>query len=48
MENGIIREKEYYRKKITEKVNKMENPLILKIIYGFVKSGYREEKAGRT
>lgn len=35
-----------YREKIVELVEKIENPAILKFIYGFVKSGYKEEKAG--
>lgn len=35
-----------YREKIVELVEKIENPVILKFIYGFVKSGYKEEKAG--
>lgn len=37
----------WYREKIVEMVEQMENPLILKLIYGFTKSGYKEEKAGR-
>ena len=40
-------DKEQYREKIIEMVGKIENPLILKLIYGFIKSGYKEEKAGR-
>lgn len=39
-------EKEIYRKKIVEIVGKIESSEILKLIYGFVKSGYNEEKAG--
>lgn len=42
-----MKEKEYYRGKIIEMVQKINNALILKLIYGFVKSGYDEEKAGR-
>lgn len=42
-----MREKEAYREKIIEMVRKIDNVLILKLIYGFVKSGYNEEKAGR-
>lgn len=38
---------EWYREKIVEMANKIENPLILKLIYGFVKSGFEEERAGR-
>ncbi len=40
-------DKEEYRKKIIEMVERIENPLILKLIHGFVKSGYKEEKARR-
>lgn len=36
-----------YKEQIIEMVNKIDNILILKLIYGFVKSGYKEEKAGR-
>ena len=39
-------EKEDYRKMIIEMVNKIENLRILKMIWGFVRSGYKEEKAG--
>lgn len=41
------KEKEFYREQIIEMVKEMENKKILKLIYGFVKSGYGEEKAGR-
>lgn len=44
MEN--FNEKERQKEKITEMVEKIENPAILKLIYGLVKSGYKEEKAG--
>lgn len=37
-----------YVQEIMEMLKKIENPLILKLIYGFVKSGYEEEKAGRN
>lgn len=37
---------EKLRKKTMELMEKIENPAILKLIYGFVKSGYKEEKAG--
>lgn len=37
-----------YVQEIMEMLKKIENPLILKLIYGFVKSGYKEEKAGRN
>lgn len=35
-----------YKEKIAELVEKIENPEILKLIYGLAKSGYAEEKAG--
>lgn len=38
---------ENYKKKIIEMVGKINDTTILKLIYGFVKSGYDEEKAGR-
>lgn len=47
MEDGGLREKQYYRDKIVEMVWKIQNTLILKLIYGFTKSGYDEENAGR-
>lgn len=37
---------ENYKEKIIELVNKIESQKILKLIYGLVKSGYAEEKAG--
>lgn len=42
-----MKEKEYYNEQIIEMVKKINNLLILKLIYGFVKSGYNEEKAGK-
>lgn len=42
-----MKEKEFYKEQIIKMVREMENPLILKLIYGFVKSGYNEERAGR-
>lgn len=39
-------EREKYRREIIGLVEKIENPAILKLIYGLVKSGYAEEKAG--
>lgn len=42
-----MHEKEFYREQIIDMVGKIDNSLILKLIYGFVKSGYNEEKAGR-
>lgn len=40
-------ETQFYKQKINELVEKIENQEILKLIYGFAKSGYKEEKAGR-
>ena len=40
-------EKEEYREKIIEMVNKIENHSIIKLIYYYVQSGYNEEKAGK-
>ena len=37
-----------YKEKIIEMLEEIEDPLILKLIYGFVESGYEEEKAGRV
>lgn len=42
-----MKEKEFYREQIIEMVQKIDSQLILKLIYGFVKSGYNEEKAGK-
>lgn len=39
-------EEEFYRNTIIETVKKIKNPVVLKLICGFAKSGYREEKAG--
>lgn len=47
MKDNNLSKKDYYKKKIVEMVGKIENQLILKLIYGFTKSGYEEEKAGR-
>ncbi len=44
MENS--NEKKFYKEKIIEMVEKIENLKILRLIYGFVKGGYKEEKAG--
>lgn len=38
--------KKCYKEKIIELVEKIENQAILKLIYGLVRSGYEEEKAG--
>ena len=40
-------EKEEYRGKIIEMVKEIENHSIIKLIYYYVQSGYREEKAGK-
>lgn len=44
---GNFKEKDWYREKIIEMVKQIEDSLILKLIYGFTKSGCDEEKAGR-
>lgn len=44
MENNLENKK--CRDKIIELVEKIENLAILKLIYGLVRSGYAEEKAG--
>lgn len=36
-----------YKSKIVEMLGKIENPTILKLVYGFIKGCYDEEKAGR-
>lgn len=46
MSDDNFRENDYYKGKIIEMVEKIENPEILKLIYGFAQSGYKEEKAG--
>lgn len=38
--------KEFRKKEIIELLERIENPATLKLIYGLVKSGYKEEKAG--
>ena len=35
-----------YKQKIIEIVNQIENIKILRLIFGFAKAGYEEEKAG--
>lgn len=42
-----MQEKDYYKRKIVDMVDEIENSEILSLIYGFAKSGYAEEKAGR-
>lgn len=37
-----------YKNAIIEMLNKISNEKILKLIYGFVRSGYREEVAGKV
>lgn len=36
-----------YKTEIIKMIGKINNEKILKLIYGFVRSGYREEIAGR-
>ena len=38
---------EYYKEQIIEMVKCIESQKILRLIYGFVRSGYREENAGK-
>ena len=40
-------EKEEYKWKIIEMVEKIENSSIIKLLYYYVQSGYNEEKAGK-
>ena len=40
-----MKEKEYYLEQIVEMIQKIDNNNVLKLIYGFTKSGYKEEKA---
>ena len=40
-------EKEEYREKIIEMVNEIENRSIIKLLYYYAHSGYKEEKAGK-
>ena len=40
-------EKEEYKEKIIEMVEKIESHSIIKLIYYYVQSGYNEEKAGK-
>lgn len=44
----IESEKEFYQKGIIDMVKEMENITILKLLFYFTKSGYKEEKAGWT
>lgn len=39
--------KDFYKEQIVDMVQKIENEVILRLIYGFVKSGYKEERAGK-
>lgn len=41
-------EKEYYKEEIIEMLEEINNEEIIKLIYWFVKSGYKEENAGRN
>ena len=38
---------EYYKEQIIEMVKGIESQKILRLIYGFVRRGYREENAGK-
>lgn len=40
-------EKQFYKEETVKMLNAINNELILKLIYGFVRSGYREEVAGK-
>ena len=40
------KEKDDFRKEIIKMVEKIQNAKVLKLIYGFVRSGYKEEIAG--
>lgn len=42
-----MNEKEVYRERIIEMVSKIDNVQILKLIWGFVRRGYKEENAGK-
>lgn len=46
-ESKPLRPKEYYRERIIEYTEKIESEKILKLIYGFARSGYNEERAGK-
>lgn len=43
----LVNEKEVYRQRIIEMVSKIDNVQILKLIWGFVRRGYKEENAGK-
>ena len=43
----LVNEKEVYRQRIIEMVSKIDNIQILKLIWGFVRRGYKEENAGK-
>ncbi len=43
----LVNEKEVYRERIIEMVSKIDNIQILKLIWGFVRRGYKEENAGK-
>lgn len=40
-----MREKDFLKMKIIEMVEGIDNAAILNLIYGFVRRGYKEEKA---
>lgn len=46
-EIGFLISPEEYRNGAIEIIRKIKSPKILKLIYYFVKSGYKEENAGR-
>lgn len=46
MNDGNFKEKDFYKQKIIEMVEEIDNQKILRLIYLFTKSGYNEEKAG--
>lgn len=43
----MTEETKNYKKETIKMVEKLENEKIITLIYGFVRRGYREEKAGR-
>lgn len=44
---GLNLSKEELKREIVELVDQIDNEKILKLIAGFVKSGYKEEQAGK-
>ena len=43
----MVGDSEYYKEQIIEMVKGIESQKILRLIYGFVRRGYREENAGK-